>query len=67
MNSIVPMVLTASGLLFAAIGVGLLLTVDALLGAIFIAVGASDAIVAMIVRRRSEGGGTSPNPYARED
>ena len=82
-KSIVPMLILGSGVLFATIGAGLLVLGEPLIGGIFLAVGVSDAIVALIFRRQAERGrpsaaSTQPveptgeadpsyNPYARED
>ena len=76
------MIILGSGVLFATIGAGLLVLGEPLIGGIFVAVGVSDAIVALIFRRQAEGkapsaaappaetpGEPNPshNPYARED
>jgi hypothetical protein len=53
-KSILPMIILGSGVLFATIGAGLLVVGEPLMGAIFVAVGVSDAIVALIFRRQSE-------------
>jgi hypothetical protein len=81
-KSIVPMIILGSGVLFATIGAGLLVAGEPLMGAIFLATGVTDAIVAFILRRRIEVRGPSAapppaepspevdpshNPYARED
>ena len=82
-KSIVPMIILGSGVLFATIGAGLLVTGETLMGVIFVATGVSDAIVALVFRRRLEAkplsataapppetpGEQDPsyNPYARED
>ena len=82
MRSLAPMLILGSGVLFATIGAGLLVLGEPLMGAIFVAVGVSDAIVALIFRRQTEAksptaaapsnepsGEADPsyNPYARED
>jgi hypothetical protein len=54
MKSMVPMIILGSGVLFATIGAGLLIVGEPLIGGIFVAVGVSDAIVALISRRRIE-------------
>jgi hypothetical protein len=81
-KSLVPMIILGSGVLFATIGVGLLVLGEPLIGGIFVAVGVSDAIVALIFRRQIEArrpsaavppvdtpteADPSHNPYARED
>ncbi len=82
-KSIVPMIILGSGVLFATIGAGLLVAGEPLMGAIFVATGVTDAIVALIFRRRIEARPPSAaappvtdapsevdpshNPYARED
>jgi hypothetical protein len=76
------MIILGSGVLFATIGAGLLIAGEPLMGGIFVATGVADAIVALILRRRTEARGPSAapppvapspevdpshNPYARED
>ena len=76
------MLILGSGVLFATIGAGLLVMGEPLIGAIFVAVGGSDAVVALVFRRQAEGrkptaapaqaqepaeADSSYNPYARED
>jgi hypothetical protein len=76
------MLILGSGVLFATIGAVLLVVGEPLIGAIFVAVGVSDAVIALIFRRQAEGrkpsaapaqaqepAETDPshNPYARED
>ena len=53
-KSIVPMIILGSGVLFATIGAGLLVAGETLMGAIFVATGVSDAIIALVFRRRLE-------------
>jgi hypothetical protein len=54
--AVVPAVIFGSGILFTVVGMGLMFAVDLVVGAVFVAIGLSDLMLAPFLRRRLSAG-----------